>query len=124
MSSSLKEKLKQEGKLSSGKGRSIVNITDITAYIDKNITEILTLNSLADKFGISKSYLSHLFKARLGLSVFHYIKLKKLGLAKEYYQSGLSLTQAAMKAGFSDYTTFYKAYRSEYGSSPTKHTLK
>ncbi len=124
MSDTLKERLMQEGKLCPPDTRSCINVNDITSYIDKSITEELTLEALANVFGISKSYLSHLYKARTGLSVFRYIKLKRLGLAKKYYDSGLSLTQAAMKAGFSDYSAFYKAYRSEFGSSPTKHFSK
>lgn len=124
MSDTLKDKLLQEGKLCPGKNFLTIKIANITTYIDANIAENLSLDSLAKEFGISKFYFSHLFKAHTGLSVFKYIKLKRLALAKEYYESGKQLTEAATKAGFSDYTAFYKAYRNEYGSSPSKHISK
>ena len=120
----LKETLKQEGKLVSSNKRPYVIINDITAYIDKNFTETLKLSTLADKFEVSSSYLSHHFKAHTGLSISRYIRLKRLGLAKKYYESGLPLTEAAMNAGFADYSVFYKAYRNEFGTSPTKDFAK
>ncbi len=98
-----------------------VEINDIIAYIDKNITETLTLDILAKNFGVSTSYLSHQFKTHTGVSVFRYIKLKRLNLAKNYYESGLSLTEAAISAGFAEYSLFYKAYRKEFGESPSKY---
>ena len=124
MSDVLKDKLLQEGKFNFRKNSSIVKVNNITAYIDKNLNEDLTLDFLAEKFNISKFYFSHIFKEHTGLSVFKYIKLKRLALAKEYYESGLTLTEAATKSGFSDYTAFYKMYKAEYGVSPTKQTGK
>ncbi len=120
---------KSEAKLMHTKGivasnKASAKTNNIKAYIDAHITEDLSLDILSKEFCISKSYLSHLYRTHTGLSVFRYIKLKRLMLAKSHYESGLQLTEAALKAGFSDYTTFYKAYRTEYGSSPSKHTSK
>ena len=115
-----KETLKQEGKLLSAPKRSTVHTDEIIAYINKNITKELSLEELSQRFNVSKYYLSHFFKAHTGLTLFRYIKLKRLGLVKKYYESGLPLTKSAMKAGFADYSIFYKAYRNEYGKSPSK----
>lgn len=95
----------------------------IKEYLDSNITSFFTLESIAKKFGISRSYLSHTFKKSFNISVLQYIKHKKLNLAIEYCNSGMRLSIAAEKAGFEDYRAFYLAYRKKFGISPSQ-TLK
>ena len=120
MSNMLKEKMQKKAKLASSQNQLSIRANGIIKYLDKHITDEITLDSLSKQFGISISYLSHLFKSYTGLSVFHYIKLKRLELVKSYYNSGKTLTEAALNAGFSNYIAYYKAYRSEFGESPTK----
>ena len=46
---------------------------DIKKYIDDNFAEDLSLPKISEQFFISQSYLSHLFKRKLGYSPMHYI---------------------------------------------------
>ena len=73
---------------------------------------------LAEKFYISKYYLCRAFHKATGLTVHDYIRLKRLNLARELKAEGKSISEAAMMAGFTDYSSFYRAYLKEYGVSP------
>lgn len=93
-------------------------IKQIIVYLNENYTKEITLDELCNKFYMSKYYLCRLFKKATGLSVFEYIRKKRLGIVKELTQKGMNKGDAATKAGFTNYTAFYRAYKSEYNSSP------
>ena len=73
---------------------------------------------LADKFYLSKYYLCRAFHKATGLTINEYVRRKRLVLVHELKDEGRSLTEAALMAGFHDYSSFYRAYVKEYGVSP------
>ena len=93
-------------------------IVKIVNYINTNLTEKLTIESLADKFYISKSYLTTKFKLVTGLTVWQYITTKRLYLAKKLIKEGYSVHRAAIDFGFNDYSTFYRRYIELFGVTP------
>ncbi len=97
---------------------SVVKSKSIEKFIDEHISEELSLDVVAENFGMSKHYLCHLFKKNTGYTVIQYVKHKRLCLAKEYYISGRNLLEAATMAGFKSYSNFYRAYCSEFGKAP------
>ena len=90
----------------------------IIQYLNNTYTEDITLDMLAEKFYISKYYPCRAFHKATGLTVHDYIRLKRLNLARELKAEGKSISEAAMMAGFTDYSSFYRAYLKEYGVSP------
>lgn len=94
-------------------------ITDILSYIGKNYRQNLTLDHLASHFFINKYYLSHEFRKAVGTGVHRYIILKRLHYAYDALLAGEPAGEVAIQSGFSDYTAFYKAFKAEYGISPT-----
>ena len=97
-----------------------VKIKQIEKYIDEHITEDMSLIFISEKFEISKYYLCHLLKEKTGYTLLQHIKNKRLFLAQSYCEAGMSLLDAAMKSGFKNYSSFYKACRSEFGEAPSK----
>lgn len=79
--------------------------------IDESYAEPLSVQSIAAKLYISPSTLSHKFSRELNISVYRYITQKRLSVAKELIKSGETLTGAAVKCGFSDYSCFYRLYK-------------
>ena len=93
----------------------------VTAYIEKHYAERITVSDLAHKFYVSSSTISHLFKQKMGLSIYHYVTQRRLISAKNLISEGVPLEQVATRVGFSDYSAFYRAFKQEYGISPRQY---
>ncbi len=87
-------------------------------YIEDHLEENLSLDELAKKFFVSKYHIAHVFKDNIGLSVHQFITKKRLKLCQEAISGNMSITEAYHKFGFGDYSSFYRAFKKEYGISP------
>lgn len=82
----------------------------------------ITVEEISDYVGVDRSYLFRLFKEKLGVSPKKYIIDYKLKTAaKLLRETGLSVGQVALSAGFDDQFYFSTAFRSRYGKSPSKY---
>ena len=54
----------------------------VAAYIEKHYTTHITIDDLARQFYVSNSSISHLFKQKMGVSVYRYITQRRLISAK------------------------------------------
>ncbi len=97
---------------------------NIVAYINANLSEEISLESLSKRFYLSKTHLIRLFKKYTGTTFWNYLLAKRLVLAHELLQKGNRPTTVFIKAGFNDYSTFFKAYKSKYGKSPKEDFIK
>lgn len=95
------------------------SISEIINYINNNLNENLSLSLLEDRFFISKSHLLRLFKRATGSTVWEYIMVKRINLARTMLHDGETAANAAIACGFNDYSAFYKAYKRKFGVSPT-----
>jgi len=93
----------------------------VTSYIESHYAERITVSDLSRKFYVSDSSISHLFKEKMGISLYHYVTQRRLISAKNLIFKGLPLEQVATRVGFSDYSTFYRAFKQEYGISPRQY---
>lgn len=87
-------------------------------YLNAHITEPLSLDTVAGEFYVSKYYLCRAFKRHNGISVMGYLAGKRVMLARRMIEEGEVASVAAERVGFSDYSTFYRAYRKAYGKPP------
>lgn len=94
------------------------HILQILEDISQNLTDELSVDSLAAKYHLNRSYLMHLFKAETGFTILNYITEKRLFLSRQYIKSGMSLTQSCFASGFRDYSSFYRVFRSRFGIPP------
>ena len=93
----------------------------ITHYVDEHLDEPLSLDALGREFYLSKYYLVHLFRENTGLSVHQYILKKRLAACCDAMQGGAAVGEVYRQWGFGDYSAFYRAFRKEYGMSPSAY---
>lgn len=95
-------------------------IASVVEYIHEQYPAELSLDSLAAYFHISKYHLSHEFKNETGTSIYHYITLKRLAVARQMLLDGIAPGEIYLSCGFRDYTVFFKAFKAQYGTSPSE----
>ena len=91
---------------------------EVLRYIGENLSGELSVDALAGRFYLSRYYLMHRFKAVTGYTLHQYITQKRTLLAGELIRSGLPVMKAAEQAGFSEYSTFLRAFQSTFHMSP------
>ena len=87
-------------------------------YIEDHIEEDLSLEVLAKKFFVSKYHIAHVFKDNVGISIHQFITKKRLLLCRDAISGKMNITEAYQKFGFGDYSSFYRAFKKEFGISP------
>ncbi|MCR5785514.1 MAG: AraC family transcriptional regulator [Eubacterium sp.] len=93
-------------------------IDNVLKYIKTHLCEDISNDKIADEFFLNKYYLMHRFKEVTGYTIHSYITNKRLALASEAIKKGMPAMKAAEINGFTDYSTFLRAFRKAYGSSP------
>ena len=93
-------------------------VSQVLRLIDEHYSEELSLESIAANFFVSKYHLSHEFSRAVGTSVYRYIMIKRLLMARQLLLGGMSPSEVYGRCGFKDYTNFYRAFKAEYGVSP------
>lgn len=94
------------------------NTIAIMKYINDNLTAPLCIDDIASAVHLNRSYLMHCFKAETGYTIKEYITEKRLFLAGGLMKKNISMTEVCYKSGFTNYSSFYRAYVEKYGHSP------
>lgn len=93
----------------------------LIGYIEDHLDENISLETIAQEFYVSKYHIAHIFKDRLGMSIHQYIIKKRLSLCREALLGKASITEVCQSFGFSDYSSFYRAFKKEFGMSPKEY---
>lgn len=94
----------------------------IATYIYNNYNQKITLEHMADKFHISKSYLSKKFKSVTGFGFKEYlVNVRIKNACTLLLDTNKSITDIAFECGFNDSNYFGDAFRHVKGMSPNKY---
>lgn len=88
------------------------------AYIEENLLTLRDVDEVCKELYVSKSHLHHLFIAQMGVSPKKYVVAKRLELARRELTLGAKATEICAQCGFSDYSSFFRAYKKHFGYSP------
>ena len=97
-------------------------LTDrVVLYVEEHLSDKITLAEIAQQFYVSESTISQTFRKKMGTTLYHYITQRRLIAAKLLISAGAPLESISVQVGFSDYSSFYRAFRQEYGISPRQY---
>ena len=96
----------------------------VLAYCNEHYTESITLDNLSARLHLSKFYLSHLFRQRLGIGFSEFLNQLRTEDACQRLRKGDEITQTAYDAGFSSIRTFNRVFRATTGMTPRDYVRR
>lgn len=91
-------------------------------YLLDHLDDTLTIDQIARDTGASVSTVQRHFKDHFGVTVFEFIRRKRLEKARAALESeGMTIAQAAYIAGYANPSNFTTAFKREYGVTPKYH---
>ncbi|GAA0494405.1 MULTISPECIES: helix-turn-helix domain-containing protein [Tatumella] len=113
-------RVRKEGGVKKTSGRSR-RVEEIVKYINNNYTSPVSLQRIAEKQGMSLSYLSRLFKQEVGVSYRDYLHNRRFESAIiDLLNSNKPNYQIARDHGFSDSRQFVSLFRKNYQKTPSQ----
>lgn len=96
-------------------------LDQLLSYIESHLAEKITLAETAHHFFISESTISQTFRKRMGISFYQCVTQNRLIASKTLIVQNIALETVAEQVGFNDYSSFYRAFKQEYGISPRQY---
>lgn len=94
-------------------------------FIKNNLHKNITVQNVSDYIGIDRSYLCRLFNEHKSTSPKQYMEDLKMKRATQYLKlPTLSVTEVALSLGYSDCHAFHKAFKKNFGCSPSTWRAK
>lgn len=113
---------KAENQRSDSNGELLLRVK---SYVDSHIAEPLSRDEIANKFFVSKDYLSHLFARNEGMGFTQYVNEQRMAKAKELLRSTtLPIKIIALNVGITDYAYFSRMFRKSEGISANEYRAK
>ncbi|NMA69430.1 MAG: helix-turn-helix transcriptional regulator [Desulfitobacterium sp.] len=96
-----------------------LHIQKAIAYIEKNITEDLSLDEVVDYLKLNKTYFCKLFKENTGKTFSQYVNELRVEYSKKLLEeTNLSILDIALAVGYNNSNYFHKAFKERLGVTP------
>ena len=97
----------------------------ILFYLDEHYSQALDVSSIANQFNFSYGYLARLFKKHLNITVKQYLTAQRLEhCTNDLVHTNLTITEIAMKNGFSSTKSFNREFKLKYHETPQVYRNK
>ncbi len=96
--------------------------SQIIAYMEENLQEDISLNSLSQQFSYSLSSIRRIFQSETGTSIMSYLTQLRIQKAKKLLEeSHLSIERIALLVGFPNVYYFSNVFKAKTGKSPSQY---
>lgn len=96
-------------------------INEVIHYINDNLSEDLSLETLSNKFYTSKYHLLREFKKYTGYTPHSYALQKRLINARTQLKDGCRISDICQSCGFGDYSNFSRSFQKVYNITPKQY---
>ena len=96
-------------------------LQQITGYVRSNLSCRITLQQAASHCGVSISTVTQLFQKKVGITFHQYVTRCRMEAARQLISSGIPLEEVGRRVGYTDHSTFYRAFRQTFGVSPREY---
>lgn len=101
------------------------DLRHIREYIEENYNKKIGLDDLAERYNISKYYLSHIFNEQYGTSITNYIISQRITKAKHFLRfSDMTTTEIANRVGYEDVNYFIRMFKKVENITPGEYKKK
>lgn len=100
------------------------DIENCIDYIEEHIKEPLTLKEITQEIGYSSYHFCRVFSFLKGMPLMEYVRKRRLSLSTIDLLEGKKIIDVAFKWGFETPSSFARAFRKEFGCSPTQYIKK
>ena len=90
-------------------------------YINTHLTDDINVIELSEVSFVTVNTLERHFKKYVGMSPYTYIQNCRLARAASMLEKGMTVSQAAEKSGFNDYSHFIRTFKSIVGVPPKQY---
>ena len=112
--------IRQEGRPEKS-DRKDERIAQIDNYIRANYASAISIRELAEKLYLSEGYLSRFFKEHYGTSFADYLsKVRLYHAVDDLMYTNDPVARIAFENGFANIAAFNKAFKNEYGETPSQ----
>jgi AraC-like DNA-binding protein len=103
------------------KDRKARHVKKVIEFVRLNFQRRISVAQIAGLLGLDRTYLSGMFRERMGMSLLDFIHRTRMSRAKELLRSGtLSVAEVAYAVGYDDYFTFAKWFKRNSGKTPSE----
>ncbi len=95
-------------------------IEQAVSIINAEYMNDISVQNIADRVGLERTYFSNLFKTKTGLPPKQYLLKTRMEQAAVFLRDyGYSVSVTALSVGYSDVYTFSKMFKQYFGISPS-----
>lgn len=100
-------------------------VEKIEKYIDKYYTDNnINVFGIANEFGFSREYISRIFKKYTNTTVLEAIHSRRMILAKELLEEGMSVNDVAKQTGYTNSNVFIRRFKQYMNVTPKEYAMR
>lgn len=93
-------------------------LKQICTYVVEHLAERINLSTVSEHFQVSISTVTQLFQYKSDMTFHQYLTHRRMAAAEALISRGIPLEEVGKQVGYNDHSSFYRAFRQHFGTSP------